>query len=76
VAIVDRLVPLIGGLIGGIVGDDKVGSSTLYLSPKQMVLLAARTANSVERRVGYKIATPLLSGDGGSYKIYFGTVPS
>ncbi len=57
-------------------GDDQVRYTTIFLSPKQMVLMAARVGNSWERNIGYKIATPLLSGDGGSYKVYFGVVPA
>ena len=57
-------------------GDDKIGEVTLALSAKQMVVLAARTGNSVERGVGFKISTPLLSAHGADYKVYFGVVPA
>lgn len=57
-------------------GDDRIGLETIYISPKRMVILAARTPNQVERGVGYKEVTPLMSGDGGSYKVYFGIVPT
>lgn len=57
-------------------GDDKIGVATIALSAKQMIVLAARTANSVERGVGFKVATPLLSAHGADYKVYFGVVPA
>jgi hypothetical protein len=56
--------------------DDKIGEATIALTAKQMVVLAARTANSVERAVGFKVVTPLLNGLGASYKVYFGIVPA
>jgi hypothetical protein len=57
-------------------GDDKLGEATIAVTPKQMIVLAARTANSVERNVGFKLVTPLLSAEGASYKVYFGLVPA
>jgi hypothetical protein len=61
----------LGRLLG--LGDDLIGPpTTIALSPKQMVLLAARTENNQERRVFFKITSPLLVGNGGNYKVYFG----
>ncbi len=57
-------------------GDDRIGAVTLALTAKQMIVLAARTTNSVERGVGFKVATPLLSAHGANYKVYFGVVPA
>jgi hypothetical protein len=57
-------------------GDDKLGAFTTTLNPKQMVVLATRTQNSNERGVGFKVATPIISGDGASYKVYYGLVPA
>lgn len=57
-------------------GDDRIGAVTLALTAKQMIVLAARTTNSVERGVGFKVATPLLSAHGADYKVYFGIVPA
>jgi hypothetical protein len=57
-------------------GDDTIGTASIPLSPKQMVLLAARTPGSRERSVGFKVASPLVSGHGASYKVYFGVVPA
>lgn len=57
-------------------GDNKINETTLAITPKQMVVLAARTVNSEERGVGFKLATPLLSGLGASYKVYFGFAPA
>jgi hypothetical protein len=66
-AIADALGKLLG------LGDDLIGAETrIALSPRDMVLLAARTQNSLERQVAFKIASRLLSGHGGSYKVYFG----
>ena len=57
-------------------GDDRIGAATLNVTAKQMVVLAARTDNSVERGIGFKLVTPLLCGAGASYKVYFGLVPA
>jgi hypothetical protein len=56
--------------------DDQIGQADLQVTPKQMVVLAARTPNSNLHGVGYKLETPLLSAHGGSYKVYFGLVPA
>ena len=71
------LMPSIGGAISDAFdwGDDRVGSSTVTLSGKQMVLLAARTPNSNFNGIGFKAESPLMSGLGASYKTYFGIVP-
>ncbi|HGE5783093.1 TPA: LGFP repeat-containing protein [Bacillus pseudomycoides] len=57
-------------------GDDKIGEEALTLTAKQMIVLAARTGNSVEKGIGFKLETPLISGEGASYKVYFGLVPA
>lgn len=57
-------------------GDDRIGGETVTLSAKQMVLLAARTNNSTFKGIGFKAETPLISGSGASYKVYFGIVPA
>ncbi|GAA4838804.1 hypothetical protein [Kitasatospora terrestris] len=65
----------IGDALGELFGlsDDLIGGpATFALSPRDMVLLAARTQNSSDRQVQFKIASDLLSGDGGDYKVYFG----
>lgn len=67
------LFDLTGRITGA--GDDVIGSAAISLSAKQMVMLAARTPNSTEWSVGFKVATPLLTGEGASYKAYFGVVP-
>jgi hypothetical protein len=56
-------------------GDDNLGEDSIVITPKQMVLLSARTANRIERGVGYKVSSKLLSRFGASYKVYFGLVP-
>jgi hypothetical protein len=61
----------LGSLFG--LGDDLIGNPVMIaLSPRDMVLLAARTQNSKERGVVFKIASPLIVGGGGNYKVYFG----
>jgi hypothetical protein len=65
--IADALESLLG------LGDDLIGKGSIVLSAKEMVLMASRP-NQVEKNVGFKIPSPLLLGDGGSYKIYFGGV--
>ena len=76
--VLDAVAPTVTNEINKLLGtgDDLIGATNIYLSPKQMVVLAARTNNSVERNVGFKTATPLLSGGGGSYKVYFGLIPA
>ena len=56
--------------------DDVIGQTTIALTPKMMVILAARTPNSTDRGVGFKASTDLISGLGASYKVYFGLVPA
>lgn len=72
------LMPAIAGAINNLFdfGDDRIGGATVTLSAKQMVLLAARTANSTFKGIGFKAETPLITGYGASYKVYFGLVPA
>ena len=56
--------------------DDRLGTFTRTLTAKEMVVLAARVLNSEEKGIGYKIASPLISSQGASYKVYFGVVPA
>jgi hypothetical protein len=56
--------------------DDKLGQTTLAVSAKQMVVLAARTVNSTTGGVGFKLQTAELTGGGSRYKVYFGVVPA
>lgn len=72
------LMPSIGGAINDLFdwGDDQLGSSKQTVSAKQMVLLAARTANSGFDGIGFKLESDLISGSGASYKVYFGVVPA
>jgi hypothetical protein len=54
-------------------GDDLIGPpATFAFSPRDMVFLAAEIQNSTELNVHFKVASPLLVGDGGNYKVYFG----
>jgi hypothetical protein len=72
------LMPSIGGAISDAFdwGDDRIGGSTVTLSARQMVLLAARTENSNFHSIGFKVESGLISGAGASYKTYFGIVPA
>ena len=56
--------------------DDQLGVFTHTITAKEMVVLAARVANSTEKEIGFKIASPLISSQGASYKVYFGLVPA
>lgn len=72
------VVPTIGAELNRLLdlGDDRIDETTLAVTAKQMVVLAARTPNSNFKNIGFKLETPLLSGDGASYKVYFGLVPA
>lgn len=72
------LMPSIGGAINDLFdwGDDRIGGSTVTLSARQLVLLAARTDNSSFHGIGFKAESGLMSGSGASYKTYFGVVPA
>lgn len=71
-------VPVVAEELNNLVhlGDDRIGEATLNVTAKHMVVLAARTNNSTERGIDFKLVSPLLSGDGASYKVYFGLVPA
>ncbi|TFC61192.1 hypothetical protein E3O62_05875 [Cryobacterium sp. TMT2-15-1] len=52
-------------------GDDHLGSAVITLTPKQLVVLAARTPTSSFKGLTYKVETPVLgSSEGATYKIY------
>lgn len=76
--VLTALIPDITDFLNSALGtdDEQLARITMYIPPKQMVVLAARTVNSWEKGVGFKFQSPLLSGDGGSYKVYFGIVPA
>ncbi|WP_197249541.1 LGFP repeat-containing protein [Cytobacillus firmus] len=56
-------------------GDDRIGHKIIHVSAKQMVVLAARTRTSEFEGIPYKLESPLLSGEGASYKVYIGLAP-
>jgi hypothetical protein len=56
--------------------DDKLGEQTLPFTAKQMIVLAARTPNSVDYGVTSKFQTPLFTGEGSSYKVCFTFAPA
>ena len=72
------LMPAIGGAISDAFdwGDDRIGSTTVTFSARDLVLLAARTSNSTFGAIGFKRESALMSGLGASYKVYLGVVPA
>jgi hypothetical protein len=54
-----------------VIGRIHGGRRVLVFSPKEMVLLAARTPKSTFNNIGFKRETELFSGEGASYKVYF-----
>jgi len=53
-------------------GDDHLGSAVITLTPKQLVVLAARTPSSAFEGLTFKVETPALgSSEGATYKVYF-----
>ena len=77
-ALLGKVVPELGGHFFDLfdLGDDTIGKATIRINAKDMVLTAARGTNSEFHGIGYRIESPLLSGDGASYKVYFGLVPA
>lgn len=75
-ALLGKVVPVLGGQFFDLfdLGDDTIGKATIRVSARDMVLTAARGTNSEFKGIGYRIESPLLSGDGASYKVYFGLV--
>lgn len=73
-----KLMPELGGALSDAFdwGDDRIGSTTVTLSARDLVLLAARTGNSEFAGIGFKRETELISGEGASYKVYFGVIPA
>lgn len=51
--------------------DDLIGSAVITLTPKELVVLAARTPASSFKGVTYKVETPILgASEGATYKLY------
>lgn len=78
-ALLGKVVPEFGGAVFDLfdLGDDTIGKATLRVSGRDMVLTATRSeGNSEFHGIGYRIESPFLSGNGGSYKVYFGLVPA
>lgn len=63
----------VNGLFG--FGDDVVGSQTITLTGKDLLILASKAGNSTIKNVGFKFATNNLLGQHANYKVYFGIVP-
>lgn len=66
----DDVADFLNSLLG--TDDDRVNAASIVLTTKQMVVLAARTPNSVFSGIGFKVDTPMISGQGGDYKVFFG----
>ena len=75
--VLDAIEPTVSEQLNALLGtaDDTIDVETIYISPKQMIILATQISNSEERGIGFKVATPLMSGGGGSYKVYFSFDP-
>jgi hypothetical protein len=73
-----KFMPVLGDAINGLLDlrDDTIGNSTVTLSGRQMVLLAARTANNDFNGIGWKFESGVISGEGASYVAYYGTIPA
>lgn len=73
----EALAPIVANGLADLLGlaDVSLGDDEITLTAKQMVVLAARTANSVSGPIGYKVQTKLMSRRGASYKLCFGMVP-
>jgi LGFP repeat len=54
-------------------GDDVVGVVSVVISPKQLVVHAVGPSTNF-KGIDYKIESPLISGQGASYKVYFDVV--
>lgn len=78
-SLLGKVVPEFGGKFFDLfdLGDDTIGKVTIPVNAKDMVLTAIRpSGNSEFKGIGYRIESPLISGDGASYKVYFGLVPA
>lgn len=75
--LIQKFIPNIGQAINGLFGfgDDIIGSQTITLTGKDMIVLASRTANSTIKNVGFKFSTNNLRGENANYKVYFGIGP-
>ena len=75
--LIQHFIPNIGKAVNGLFGfgDDIIGSQVITLTGKDMIVLAARTANSTVKNVGFKFSTNNLRGAHANYKVYFGIVP-
>jgi hypothetical protein len=77
-ALLGPLMPHLGAALSDALGlgDDRIGSSNLSLTGRQMVVLAARTGEMDFKTLSFKVETGLISGDGASYKGYFTLSPA
>ncbi|EJQ43574.1 hypothetical protein IEQ_04902 [Bacillus cereus BAG6X1-2] len=71
--ILPEIVPLIVVEINKLLGtgDDPLGHATLQISAKQMIVLAARTMESNARGIFCEFESPMFTGEGAQYKVYF-----
>jgi hypothetical protein len=56
-------------------GDDTIGTAAVVLSAKQLIVLAVGGWTNF-KGIDYKVESPLISGNGASYKVYFDVVPA
>ena len=52
-------------------GDERIGQDATTLTPKQMIVLAARTPEREFKSIGLKVETRFIKRQGASYKVYF-----
>ncbi|HEX7041498.1 MAG TPA: hypothetical protein VF202_15385 [Trueperaceae bacterium] len=57
-------------------GDDRVGSATVTVGARELVLLATRGSSHANGSIAFKIESPLVAGLGASYKVYFDVQPA
>ena len=50
--------------------DDKIDTKSVFISPKQLILLSQAPRHE-EHGISWHVNTPLLSGEGGSWRAYF-----
>lgn len=72
------LMPSIGGALSDAFdwGDDRVGSSTVTVNARDMVVMATRRQEAQFEGIHFKVESGLMSGLGASYKTYFSIVPA
>ena len=75
--------PLLGALVPPVaqaisdvldLGDDSIGTATMTVSARDEVLMASRGQDRQWEALSFRLESPLMSGEGASYKVYFSIV--